>query len=70
MYKYLVCNEPDEAIFNHQCAVLETHIAGLQKVDFLNDVDGGMYAVYQYGDKRIIIKHSQYLGAVYIDSEI
>ena len=46
------------------------HIAGLQKVDVLNDVDGGMYAVYQYGDKRIIVKNSQYLGAVYIESEI
>lgn len=70
MYKYLVCNEPDEDIFYRQCSALEARVPGLQKIDVLADVDGGIYAIYGYGDKKITVKNSQYFGEVYIESEV
>lgn len=70
MFSYTICNVPDNDIFHRQCNALEKHIPSLKKSDLLTDVDGSQTQIYQIDGKEIIVHNSNYVGAVYIDSEI
>ena len=70
VYKYNICNVPDEEVFLKQCEALERHIPRIIKGDIHTDVDGSKTQLYTLQDSKIIIHNSYYIGAVYIDSEI
>ena len=70
MYHYQICNIPDEELFYKQCAALERNIPGLEKTPLLEDVDGSLTQVYKKDGKEIAVHNSEYVGALYIDSEI
>lgn len=70
MFHYTICNMPDEEIFNKQCLALEKKVPSLIKKDLLEDVDGSLTQIYEKGGRKIIVHNSEYVGALYIDSEI
>ena len=70
MYKYSICNMPDEEIYKKQCVALEKHIPGLKKGNELTDVDYSKVQEYFLDGKRITVHNSFYIGAVYIKSEV
>lgn len=70
MFSYNICNVPDSTIFYRQCKALEKHILSLEKGSLLTDVDGSQTQIYQLDGKEITVHNSNYVGAVYIDSEV
>lgn len=70
MYHYTICNTPDEELFYKQCAALEKNIQGLEKDSLLDDVDGSLTQLYKKEGKEISVHNSEYIGALYVDSEI
>ncbi len=69
-YDYNICTEPDEDIFERQCAALEKHIPSLKKGPFMTDVDNTKIQIYFKDGKKIKVKNDYMVGAVYILSEI
>ncbi len=70
MFHYTISNMPDEEIFNKQCLALEKNVPSLIKKNLLEDVDGSLTQIYEKGGNKIIVHNSEYVGALYIDSEI
>lgn len=54
----------------HWSRALETHIPNLVKDKLLEDVDGSKMQRYYKDKKEILVKNSNYIGAVFIESEI
>lgn len=70
MYRYIICNEADEEIFNKQCAAIEKHITPIKKGELLIDVDGSKTQIYLYEGQEISVINSCYTNDVTISSEI
>ena len=70
MRKYVICNMPDEKLFYKQCNALEKNIPELVKGDLLIDVDGSITQIYYLSGKKIIVRNSEYLGTLEVESEI
>lgn len=70
MYEYNICNNANEEVFDKQCKALEKHIPNLVKEKLLIDVDGSKFQIYSLDSKKIIVRNSFYIGAVYIESEV
>lgn len=70
MFQYNICTEPNREIFIKQCKALEKHIPNLIKGKLLDDVDGSETQIYALNGKQITVHNSNYIGAVFIDSEI
>lgn len=70
MFHYNICTEADKEIFSKQCRALEKHIPAIEKGNLLNDVDGSETQHYTVNGKTITVHNSNYVGAVYIDSDI
>lgn len=70
MYHYSICNMPDKELFYKQCKALEKKVPGLVKKDFLSDVDGSLTQIYSKEDSRVEVHNSEYIGALFVDSEI
>ncbi|WMI81837.1 hypothetical protein [Anaerotignum sp. MB30-C6] len=70
MYHYTICNMPDEEIFFKQCSALEKNVPNLVKKDLLEDVDGSLTQIYEKDGSKITVHNSEYIGALYVESEI
>lgn len=70
MYNYTICNVPDEELFYRQCSALEKYILDIVKEELLEDVDGSLTQLYRKDDCKISVHNSEYIGALYIESEI
>lgn len=70
MFQYNICTEPDREIFIKQCQALEKHIPNLIKGNLLDDADGSEFQIYKLNGKKIVVHNSNYIGAVFIESEI
>ncbi len=70
MYHYSICTIADEVIFQKQCRALETHLPHLVKGELLEDVDGSLMQRYWLGGKMITVHNSNYIDAIYVDSEV
>lgn len=70
MYSYTICNQPDSELFKKQCLALEKHIPDLIKGELLEDVDGSQIQAYTKDKAKILVYNSEYVGALYIESEI
>ena len=70
MKQYIICNQPDDEVFQRQCAVLMKHIPNLIEEATLQDVDGSVIRRFTLFDKEIIVKNDYYIGGVFIQSEI
>ncbi len=70
MREYMICNQPDDEIFERQCAALLKHIPGLTEEAMLQDVDGSVIKRFNLSGKPIIVKNDYYIGGVFIQSEI
>ncbi len=70
MYKYTICNQPDEEIFYQQCTALEKNIPKLKLASELSDVDGSLIRIYHMNGAQIKIKNDFYIGGVFVDSEL
>ncbi|MBE6825854.1 MAG: hypothetical protein E7511_03090 [Ruminococcus sp.] len=70
MFEYAICNQPDQNIFQRQCAALEKRIPEIHKGKLLKDVDGSQTQLYSIDGKQVEVHHSYYIGAVYVTSEI
>ncbi len=70
VFEYNICNQADKSIFEKQCAALERHIPDLNKEKRLIDVDGSQTQLYSLDGKRISVHNSNYIDAVYVESEI
>ena len=69
-YSYNICDSPDYEIFKKQCLALEAHIPNITTVKRLTDVDGSETQIYEKDGKRIAVKNSFYVGALFIESDI
>ena len=69
MFRYPICDAPDEEVFKKQCVALENRISNLNKEDLLQDVDGTLIQTYYLAGKKLMVKNSHYVGSVYIESE-
>lgn len=69
-YSYDICTVPDTEIFKKQCLALEAHIPNITKIELLTDVDGSETQIYEKDGKRISVKNSFYVGAVFIESDV
>ena len=70
MFEYSICNFPDVEIFKKQCAALEKKVPGITKTYVLEDIDGSTSAFYRKDGKKIAVRNSYYIGAVFVESEI
>lgn len=70
MFNYSICNEPDREVFIKQCKALEKYIPDIDKGELLEDVDGSETQLYTVNGKKISVHNSQYIGAVFVDSDI
>lgn len=70
MFKYTICDQPDEDIFERQCKALESHISGLSETEFFHDVDNSKIRIYDKDGAKIKVKNDFYVGGVFVDSEI
>ena len=70
MYNYTICNVSDEELFYRQCIALEKYIPDIVKEELLEDVDGSLTQLYRKDDYKISVHNSEYVGALYIESEI
>ena len=70
MFEYSICTVPDNDIFARQCKAIEQNIPDLQKMELIIDVDGSKIQSYIKDGKRIDVHNSNYVGAVFINSEI
>lgn len=70
MFDYNICTQADDEIFDKQCLALEKHIPGIIKQDLSVDVDDSKVQHYELGSSVITVHNDQYVGAVYIKSEI
>ncbi len=70
MREYMICNQPDDEIFERQCAALLKHIPELTEEATLQDVDGSVIKRFNLSGKQIIVKNDYYIGGVFIQSEI
>ena len=70
MYHYNICNEADDDIFQKQCRVIEKHIPSITKEKPLEDIDGSATQIYTLKGKKITVHNSNYIGAVFVESEI
>ncbi len=70
MYHYNICNEADNNIFQKQCRAIEKHIPSIAKEKLLEDVDGSATQIYDLNGKKITVHNSNYIGAVFVESEI
>ncbi len=70
MREYMICNQPDDEIFERQCAVLMKHIPELIEEATLQDVDGSVIRRFTLAGKEVIVKNDYYIGGVFIRSEI
>lgn len=69
MFEYNICNQADEALFERQCTALESKIAGLREVAYLEDVDGSLTRVYQHPRGVVRVKNDTQVDAVYVIAE-
>ena len=70
MFRYDICNEPNEEVFALQCEALEKRLPNLIKGHLIHDVDDSKVQPYEFEGKAISVHNSYYLGAVYIESEV
>lgn len=70
MFEYSICTVPDNEVFARQCKAIEKRIPGIKKAELFVDVDGSKTQTYIKDGKHINIHNSNYIGAVYINSEI
>lgn len=70
MYRYMICDAPNEEIFYKQCDALEKNIKEIDKKDLLEDVDGSKIQVYYYNNKNIKVINSYYENELFVESEI
>lgn len=70
MFSYNICTQADTNIFKKQCIALEKNIPNIQKGSLLEDVDGSQFQIYELNGKQIKVCNSNYVDAVYVDSEV
>lgn len=70
MFRYAVCNQSDEAIFEKQCKALEKAVPGLVKKELLHDVDDSKTQIYMLNQNRVYVHNSTYLDEVYVESDV
>ena len=70
MYHYYICNEPNGKIFQMQCRAIEKYIPSIAKEKLLEDIDGSATQIYTLNGNKITVHNSNYIGAVFIESEI
>ncbi len=70
MYRYNICSEADDVIFRKQCRAIEKHIPSISKEKLLEDIDGSTTQIYTLNGNKITVHNSNYIGAVFIESEI
>lgn len=70
MYKYSICNQADEEIFNKQCDALEKNIPNIKKGNLLIDVDESKIQEYFLNNKSISVCNSNYTNEIFIKSEV
>lgn len=70
MYHYNICSEADNEIFQKQCRAIEKNIPSISKEKPLEDIDGSITQIYTLNGNKITVHNSNYIGAVFIESEI
>lgn len=70
MYRYMICDAPNEEIFYKQCDALEKNIKEIDKKELLEDVDGSKIQVYFYKCKKIKVINSYYENELFVESNI
>lgn len=70
VYSYMICNQPDEALFYQQCAALEKNVPGLKKGKLLHDVDDSLTQLYSKDGIEITVHNSHYEKELYVESGI
>lgn len=68
-FSLTVCNQPDEDLFQKQCAAIEKHIPNLKKDSLLEDVDGSSYQKYHHEKGDITVSNDYYVGCLYVDAD-
>ncbi len=69
-YHYTVCNVSDVELYEKQCIALEENIPNIITIFKLDAVDGTDIAKYEVQGKNILVKNSDSVDSVYIDSDI
>lgn len=69
-YRYTICDFSDVEIYKKQCIALEKNIPNIKIIFKLDAVDGTDISEYEVQGEKIIIKNSDIVDAVFIESEI
>ena len=67
-YSVTICNQPDEILFEKQCAAIEK-IPHVKKAKLLEDVDGSKHQYYNHPKGEISVVNDFYVGCLYVDSD-
>ncbi|SHH56386.1 hypothetical protein [Sporanaerobacter acetigenes] len=69
MYYVNVCNQTDKDLF-YKCLEKLKKTKGFKMQDkVLEDVDGSLYAIFKYGEGKVILKNDEEIGALFIESD-
>ena len=68
MESHIIYTIADDAVFNKQCLALEKAIPGLQKGDFLHDVDDSKIQKYSLDGTELRVIKDTVVGIVAIES--
>ncbi|HZJ78821.1 MAG TPA: hypothetical protein VFD52_08495 [Clostridia bacterium] len=69
-YDYNIAGFVDHDLFNKQCKALEKHIPGIEKGEYVKDVDESEIQIYYVNDEKIVVHNSHYIGAIFIKSNV
>ncbi|MEG1136394.1 MAG: hypothetical protein RSD65_06305 [Anaerovoracaceae bacterium] len=70
MYKYTICNMPDDEIFYKQCKAIEKKVPIKSRMTLLEDVDGSMFQGYEVDGGKVTVINSHYIGYVGVESDV
>ena len=68
-FEYTICDQPDEELFQKQCAAFEKKFPDIRKENVLEDVDGSLYQTYHHTDGDFIVSNDYNVGCLYVESD-
>ena len=68
-FRYTICEQSDEKLFQKQCRAFEKKFLNLRKGKLLEDVDGSSYQIYYHTAGEFVVANDCYIGCLYVESD-
>lgn len=69
MHYINICNQTDKELFLKALNRIKSIKGFVIQGEVLEDVDGSLYATFQYEDGQVVLKNDEDIGALFIESD-